>query len=65
MRNDNVAAACLTLTQLMQRWQCSRKVILAAVEREELAVFRVGNRAYRVLLSEVERYEHHRVEAAS
>lgn len=56
--------ACLTLTELCNRWRCTRKVVLAKIHRGELVAFRVGERSYRVAMSEVLRIETQRGEAA-
>jgi hypothetical protein len=56
--NDNDPdVAAMTVSQLMRRWQCSRKVILAAHARGDLAMFKVAGKNWRVLLDEVKRYE--------
>ncbi len=53
--NDNQAA--LTVSQLMERWSCSRKVLLARIHAGKLAAFRIGDRVYRVSMTEVLRVE--------
>lgn len=53
--NDNDSA--LTLTDLCARWKCTRKVILARIHDGKLRAFRVGDRAYRVAMAEVLRFE--------
>ena len=61
-QNDNEPTEpVLTITDLMKRWKCARKTILAAVDRGELKVFKVGDRVYRITMEEVLRYEreHH------
>lgn len=57
MTSKNENEPVLTITDLMKRWKCARKTILDAVKRRELAVFKVGERVYRVTLEEVLRYE--------
>lgn len=47
----------LTVNDLMVRWKCTRKVILAAIREKRLAAFKVGTRVFRVTLDEVARYE--------
>lgn len=47
----------LTITDLMARWKCSRRSILDKIHAGELVAFKVGARAFRVALVEVERVE--------
>lgn len=54
--NDNTSAV-LTVTELMARWKYSRRVILDAIRTGKLRAFRIGERSYRVSMSEVNRYE--------
>lgn len=53
--NDNQSA--LTVSDLMKRWKCSRKLILEAIHGGRLHAFRIGERSYRVSMAEVTRYE--------
>lgn len=53
--NDN--AAVLTVSELMGRWKVTRKSVLSLIAKGKLHAFRVGERAYRVPMSEVKRYE--------
>lgn len=53
--NDNVAV--LTVSELMTRWKYSRRTILDAIHGGKLRAFRLGERSYRVAMSEVVRYE--------
>ena len=53
--NDNVAV--LTVTELCQRWKCTRKSVLDAIHEGRLKAFRLGMRSYRVAMAEVVRYE--------
>lgn len=54
-RNDN--AETLTVTELTRRWRCDGKRIYEAIHEGRLTAFRVGKRAYRVTIAEVERFE--------
>ena len=54
--NDNVNSV-LTVTDLMERWSCTRHTVLALINTGKLAAFKLGARVYRVRLDEVERYE--------
>lgn len=54
--NDNTSAV-LTVTELMARWKYSRRSILNAIRSGKLRAFRIGERSYRVAMSEVQRYE--------
>jgi hypothetical protein len=45
-----------TVADLVNRWRCGNKAVLAAIHEERLVAHRVGH-AYRVELAEVERYE--------
>jgi excisionase family DNA binding protein len=47
----------LTVSDVMRRWRCARATVLEAIHAGRLVAFRVGLRAYRVRLDEVERYE--------
>jgi excisionase family DNA binding protein len=47
----------LTLTELCARWKTTRKTLLAKIHAGELHAFKVGERAYRVAMREVMRYE--------
>lgn len=60
--NDNQGA--LTISQLMARWSCSRKVLLAMIHGNKLVAFKLGDRAYRVAMTEVLRIEAAREQAA-
>lgn len=53
--NDNASA--MTISDLMRRWKCSRRSILDAIHAGKLRAFRIGERSYRVAMSEVTRYE--------
>lgn len=53
--NDNDAV--MTISELMKRWKYSRKTILEAIHSGKLHAFRLGERSYRVAMSEVTRYE--------
>jgi excisionase family DNA binding protein len=52
-----MSEAVLTLSELCARWKCTRKVLLARIHAGNLKAFRIGERAYRVPMSEVERIE--------
>lgn len=54
-QNDNEHV--LTVSDLMRRWKCGQKAVLEAIHRGDLPAFKVGKRAYRVTLKEIERYE--------
>jgi hypothetical protein len=65
-KNDNAAtknvgsydpAHALTVNDLMERWQMSRKRILEAIKERRLTAFKVGKRVYRITLDEVLRFE--------
>ena len=60
--NENESAPVLTVNDLMARWKCTRKVVLAAIRTKRIHAFRPGGRVFRVTLDEVLRYE--RAEAA-
>lgn len=51
------AEPVLTVNDLMVRWKCTRKIILAAIAENRLAAFKVGTRVFRVTVAEVMRYE--------
>lgn len=56
--NDNQAA--LTVRELCARWKVTRKIVLARIHdagERKLHAFRVGDRAYRIAMSEVLRWE--------
>lgn len=53
--NDN--APVFTVRDLMSRWRCTRKSVLDKIHAGELAAFRIGKRAFRVALIEVQRLE--------
>ncbi len=53
--NDN--APILTVTDLAARWRCTRKSVLARIHAGDLHAFRIGMRAFRISLAEVQRYE--------
>lgn len=53
--NDNEPV--LTVSDLMRRWKCDRKTILAAIATGKLHAFKPGARSYRVTIEEVKRYE--------
>jgi hypothetical protein len=56
--NDNQAV--LTVSELCERWKCTRKIVLARIHDDgprKLHAFRIGDRAYRVAMSEVLRWE--------
>ncbi len=60
--NDN--AAVLTVSELCKRWKCARKIVLARIRAKELHAFKIGERAYRVSMTEVLRWELGREQAA-
>lgn len=49
-----------TVTELMARWNTSRKSILRAIHEERLTAFKVGSRKLHVRLDEVLRFEQQR-----
>ena len=53
-----VAPTVLTVAELCARWKVNRKTVLAKIAAGDLRAFRVGERAYRVPMSEVLRIEH-------
>jgi excisionase family DNA binding protein len=54
----------LTINEIMVRWKCTRKVILAAIKEKRLAAFRPGGRVFRVRFDEVVRFETEQKSAA-
>jgi excisionase family DNA binding protein len=46
-----------TVTELAERWRVNRHTVTDAIRKGRLQAFKVGERAYRVRESEVERYE--------
>ncbi len=54
--NDNEAAV-LTVTDLCKRWKCDRHTVLDLIHAKKLKAFKLGKRAYRLALIEVQRYE--------
>ena len=57
--------AILTVTEVMERWKCSRRSVLDAIHSGRLQAFKVGERAYRVRMDELERYERERAGKAA
>lgn len=53
--NDNTSV--LTVSELCARWKCTRKTVTDAIHAGRLKAFRLGQRAYRISLAEVERFE--------
>lgn len=47
----------LTITELCERWRCTRHSVLDKIHAGELKAFRIGKRTYRVALAEVLRVE--------
>ena len=64
MKTSNDNDQVFTVTELMARWKAARKTVLALIHEERLRAFRLGERAYRVTLAEVLRYEAEHVKAA-
>lgn len=60
--NDNQAV--LTVSELAKRWRCTRKSVLQKIHAGQLHAFRIGERAFRVSMSEVMRHENGRHRAA-
>lgn len=57
MSASNENDPCFTVSELMERWKCSRKTVLDLISKGRLRAFRLGDRAFRVALAEVERHE--------
>jgi excisionase family DNA binding protein len=53
--NDN--SAVLTVSELAERWRCTRRSVLQKIHAGELHAFRIGERAFRVAMVEVLRHE--------
>lgn len=53
--NDNQAV--LTVSELAERWRCTRKSVLQKIHANQLHAFRIGERAFRIAMSEVLRHE--------
>lgn len=49
--------AVLTVTELCDRWKCTRKTVLDLIHAGRLRAFRLGARSFRVALVEVLRWE--------
>jgi excisionase family DNA binding protein len=47
----------LTVRDITIRWKCSRRTVLDVIHSGELHAFRLGKRAYRARLVDVEAYE--------
>jgi excisionase family DNA binding protein len=47
----------LTVRDIAVRWKCSRRTVLEVIHAGELRAFRIGKRAYRARLVDVEAYE--------
>lgn len=57
MKSSNDNEAVLTVTELAARWKCTRKTVLAKIHAHQLHAFRIGERAFRIAMSEVLRHE--------
>ncbi len=53
--NDN--AAVMTVSELAKRWKCTRRSVLQKIHSKQLYAFRIGDRAFRIAMSEVLRFE--------
>lgn len=53
--NDNQAV--MTVTELAARWRCSRRSILQKIHAHDLHAFRIGERSFRIPMTEVLRHE--------
>jgi excisionase family DNA binding protein len=62
--SSNENHAVLTVTELCQRWKCSRRSVLDSIRAGKLDAFRLGERAYRIRMEEVLRVELNREKAA-
>ena len=47
----------MTVSDLCKRWRCTRRSVLAKIHSGELRAFRIGERAFRIQLAEVLRFE--------
>jgi len=47
----------LTVKMVSSRWRCRPAIVYQLITTNKLRAFRLGTRAYRVRLEEVERYE--------
>lgn len=57
MKTSNDNQAVMTVSELAERWKCTRKSVLQKIRTKQLYAFRIGARAFRISLSEVLRHE--------
>lgn len=53
----NTNEAVFTVTELAARWRCDRRSVIDKIKTGALGAFRIGKRAYRIPVKEVERLE--------
>lgn len=52
--------AVFTVAQLAKRWSCARRSVLQLIHNGQLQAFKVGERAFRITIAEIERVEKQR-----
>ena len=53
----NTNTQTFTVDDLAERWRCTRKTVTDAIHEGKLVAFKVGKRAYRISIDEVQRFE--------
>lgn len=56
-KREAMRVAAYSVSELANRWNCSRSVIYGAIRRGELKAFRASAHAIRITASEVARHE--------